>query len=180
MRLARHHLTQLSEVWYAEMEDAPHLRDRLRSRRRPQRGGGGTLVVRRDDNRLHCFSTRELGGRDEPRDWERLCSEEPLERLAATLALPGVKGARWSKSGWPTTHSDKRTDNEASYPREPWIALPTVGRDRHDVAREFASELAHTAYGVTPGTDGIPTDEVDPYEWANLIKIAVRVTAPSR
>ena len=173
MQLGRSRFLNLAEVWYTEMaDDAKHL-GRLRKRRAPARGGGGALRVSRDDKRLRCFATRELTGRDEPNNWQRLCPEEALERLGQALALPGARRARWSDHGWPTGNSDKPLDDPRA--QEAWIPLPGVGHARHDEVRQLAVEMAFARWGATPSKHGFPTDVVSASDWAETVQSADKI-----
>jgi hypothetical protein len=139
---------------------------------RPNRAGGGLLTVKRADGLLHLFSTTptwstvDLSGREEPTSWTRVCSEEALERLGASLALPGVVRARWSDHGWPPK---LEVVEAGSGPDEGWIALPGVSRDVHDRVRELAAAEAFRRFGVTPGDRGVPVDRLAPAVWATLV-----------
>lgn len=159
------------DIFYAEADDDPSVTTRLRARRRPERAGGGLLTVKRDDGRLHLFSTTDLSGREEPTNWARLCSQEALERLAASVRLPGVKRTRWSDHGWRPRLEVVRG---GSGPTEEWLALPGVSRALHDRVRELAVEEAHRRYGVTPGEDGVPVDRLAPQVWAALVNEKMR------
>jgi hypothetical protein len=118
----------------------------------------------RIDGEQH-YATSDLSRRDEPSSWERLCSDEALERLAASLSLPGIRQARWSDHGWPS----RLTVVNSAGAQEQWIALPGVSPDIHDQARQLAADEAQRRWGVTPGDHGVAVDRIPAQDWADLL-----------
>ena len=179
---AREEFDLRSDIWYAETSYSDQVLARIRSRRRPNRGGGGIIQVRRADGRLLCFATRELPGADEPNNWVRLSPEEAYERFAAGLALPGIAKVRWSNNGWVTTRTSEPPSKTGG--SGDWIDLPAVRGPIRDEARQIAADIAWAKWGVRPDEDGFPADIADPRDWADLLKFGVvvarqRLQAPS-
>jgi len=100
---ARTEFSRYPVTWFAEVPYDNRVVHCLRFRRRPERGGGGTVLVRRANGRLLCFATRAMPGAPWPHRWFPLAPEVATARFAAGLALPGVVRVQWSPQGWTTT-----------------------------------------------------------------------------
>lgn len=100
---ARDEFGRRQEVWFAEVPYDYRFVYCIRFRRRPERGGGGTVLVRREEGRLLCFATRSMTAHVGEKRWVPLSHEEATERFAAALTLPGIIRVQWSAQGWTAT-----------------------------------------------------------------------------